>query len=154
MTVEEKYTEQEGHKKFAVDSFNLVWTLLDKEDRTLQEDDEMVHAAHASRFHWGKIGTALNFARGEWQISRVYSVLNKPQSALYHAKRCLTLCTENKLGDFDLAFAHEAMARSHAVAGEQAGCDEHIQLARQAGERVEDKDSREYLLGDLETIPR
>jgi hypothetical protein len=153
MTTEEKYTEQEGHKKFAVDSFNLVWTLLDKENRTLREDDEMIHAAHASRFHWGKIGTALNFARGEWQISRVYSVLNRPQAALYHAKRCLALCTEHDLGDFDLAFAHEAMARAHAVAGETAQRDKHVQLARQAGERVEDKDSRDYLLGDLETIP-
>ncbi len=146
-------TEQESHKKFAVDSFNLVWNLLDKEDRTPQDDDKMIHAAHASRFHWGEIGTALNFARGEWQISRVYSVLNRPQSALYHAQGCLALCTENDLGDFDLAFAHEAMARAHAVAGEKADCDKHIQLARQAGERVEDKDSRDYLLGDLETIP-
>lgn len=79
MTEENKYTEQECHRKFAVNSFNLVWSLLDKKDRTKEEDDKMVHAAHASRFHWGEIGTAVGFERGEWQISRVYSVLNKPQ---------------------------------------------------------------------------
>ena len=154
MSKEREYTkEQKDHKKFAVDLFNLVWTLLDKEDRTPQDDDKMVHAAHASCFHWGEIGTALNVARGEWQISRVYSVLNRSQSALYHAQRCLALCTENDLGDFDLAFAHEAMARAYAVAGDKANCEKHVHLARQAGERVEDKDSRDYLLGDLDTIP-
>ena len=51
MTEEKKYTEQEAHKKFTVDTFNLTWSLLDKKDRTKEEDDKMVHAAHASRFH-------------------------------------------------------------------------------------------------------
>ena len=93
MTEESNYTEQECHKKFAVDLFNLVWSLLGKKDRTKQEDDKMVHAAHASRFHWGEIGTSLEIERGEWQISRVFSVLHRTQSALYHAKRCLEICT-------------------------------------------------------------
>jgi len=61
--------------------FNLVWSLLDKKDRTKEEDDKMIHAAHASRFHWGEIGKPINLGRGEWQISRVYSVLNMPESA-------------------------------------------------------------------------
>ncbi|MGA2309766.1 MAG: hypothetical protein ABSG57_09500 [Candidatus Bathyarchaeia archaeon] len=72
MVEEKKYTEKECHRKFAVDCFNLVWTLIDKKDRTKEEDDKMVHAAHASRFHWGEIGTSLEFERGEWQISSVH----------------------------------------------------------------------------------
>lgn len=47
--------ELECHRKFAVDLFNLVWSLLDKKDRTKEEDNKMVHAAHVSRFHWGEI---------------------------------------------------------------------------------------------------
>lgn len=99
MAEEKKYTEQECHRKFAVDLFNLVWSLLDKKDRSKEEDDKMVHAAHASRFHWGDIGTPIEIERGEWQISRVYSVLNKTQSAIYHARRCLEICEENNIGD-------------------------------------------------------
>ena len=78
MTTEHE-TMQELHKKFAVDLFNLVWDLLDNGERTMEEDDRMLHAAHASRFHWGEIGTPLEFERGEWQISRVYAVLNRPR---------------------------------------------------------------------------
>lgn len=51
MATEKKVAEFECHKKFAVDLFNLVWSLLDKKNRTKEEDDKMVHAAHASRFH-------------------------------------------------------------------------------------------------------
>lgn len=66
---------RELHERFAIELFNLVWDLMDREVRTPEEDDRMLHAAHASRFHWGEIGTPLEFERGEWQISRVYSVL-------------------------------------------------------------------------------
>jgi hypothetical protein len=150
---EEKYTAQEFHRKSAVDSFNLVWSLLDKEDRTKQEDDKMVHAAHASRFHWGEIGTPVESERGEWQISRVYAVLNRPQSALYHAKRCLEICTENEIKDFDIAFAYEAMARAYAAAGEKSECEQYIGLAKEAGEQIEDKENRDMFFGELETVP-
>jgi hypothetical protein len=35
----------------------------------------MIHSAHASRYHWQAVGDASDKAIGEWQISRVYSVL-------------------------------------------------------------------------------
>jgi hypothetical protein len=56
MSAQESITEQETHKKFAVDLFNLTWDLLDKPERSADEDDKMIHAAHASRFHWGEVG--------------------------------------------------------------------------------------------------
>ncbi len=153
MTEEKKYNEKEWHKKKAVDLFNLVWSFLDKKERTKQEDDKMVHAAHASRFHWGEIGTPLEFERGEWQISRVYSVLNRPQPALYHARRCLEICQENKIGDFDIAFAYEAMARAYAVAREKSEREKYIKLAKAAGEDIKGKENKDYFFGDLKTIP-
>jgi hypothetical protein len=153
MSEHTKYTLQEFHKKMAVDLFNKVWDYLDQEDRSTEENDDMLHAAHASRHHWGQIGTALEFERGEWQISRVYAVLGRAEPALYHAQRCLQLCQENSIGDFDLAFAYETVARAHAVAGNTAERDEHIVLARQAGEQIEEKDNRDYFLSELDTIP-
>ncbi len=153
MSDEDKLTEQEFHKKLAVDSFNLVWSLLDKKDRTREEDDQMVHAAHASRFHWGQIGTPLEFERGEWQISRVYSVLKKPESAVYHAVRCLEICKENQIADFDIAFAYEAMARANAVAGDYSESKKYAQLAKEAGEKIEEEDNRKYFFSELDTVP-
>jgi hypothetical protein len=151
MTTENKQA-YDLHKKFAVDLFNQTWDLLDKEGRTQEEADKMIHAAHASRYHWGEIGTPLEFERGEWQISRVYSVLQHPEAALYHAQRCLDLCLASEIRDFDLAFAYEALARAHAIAGESAKSGEYIELAMKAAEEIEDKGNREYLEGELLTI--
>jgi hypothetical protein len=143
LMTEEKPTEKDNHKKFAVDCFNLVWSLMEKKSRTKEEDDRMVHAAHASRFHWGEIGTPTEFERGEWQISRVYSVLKRSQPALYHAKICLEICQENQIGDWDIAFAYEAMARAHAVAGQKEESRKYIELAQRAAEQIKEKGDKD-----------
>jgi tetratricopeptide (TPR) repeat protein len=150
MTVQEKAQVQ--HRRLAADLFNRTWDLLDKADRTPEEADTMIHAAHASRYHWGEVGTPLEFARGEWQISRVYAVLNRPEAALYHAQRSLDLCQANGIGDFDLAFAYEALARAYAIAGEPSKSGEYIELAMQAAEQIADEGNREYLESELMTV--
>ncbi|NHJ41401.1 MAG: hypothetical protein FK731_15325 [Asgard group archaeon] len=140
------------HKKLAVDAYNKTWALIDKKDKSQEEIDEMIHIAHASRYHWGKIGEPMHFERGEWQISRVYSLINQPESALYHAKRCLDICLENNIGDFDIAFAYEAMARANAVAGKTKEKDVFLQKAREAAENIKKKEDKEYFLTELESI--
>ncbi len=112
----------------------------------------MIHAAHASRNHWGEIGTHLEFERGEWQISRVYSVTGHPEPAIYHAQRCLAICTENEIADFDIAFAYEALARAYAVAGDAEKSQEYVELANQAGGQIEEEGNREYPMSELRTV--
>lgn len=143
----------EAHRKLAADCFNATWTLLEKAVRTREEDDTMLHTAHASRYHWEQVGTAVNLARGEWQVSRVYAVLNRPEPACYHAQRCLEICEENGLGDFDLAFAYEALARAAALAGQQEERDTFLQKAHAASESIAEEEDRALLLSDLTTIP-
>ena len=79
------------HRQLGVDLFKHVWTLPELPQRTLAQGDALVHAAHASRYHWGVAGQTKHRARGEWQISRVYAALGRPEPALHHAKRCLEL---------------------------------------------------------------
>lgn len=93
----------------------------------------------------------MDLARGEWQCSRVYAVLNRPEPCLHHAQRVLDLCTENDLADWDLAFAHEALARGHAIAGDGEAARRETELAL-AIDIAEDED-RALILADLGTIP-
>jgi hypothetical protein len=145
--------EKETHRKFAVDCFNSTWGLLDKSDRTKAEDFEMIHTAHASRYHWGQIGTPLHWARGDWQISRVYAVLGFGVMAFKYAQSSLDLCQEHDYGDFDLAFAYEALARASSVSGDVAKTGGYIRLAKDAGEAIEKKEDKDYFFSELESIP-
>jgi hypothetical protein len=146
--------DAETRRRLAVDCFNKTWTLIEKTDRTREDDDEMLHCAHASRYHWGEIGTAANRARGEWQCSRVYSVLGRPEPALQHAQRCLEICESEPgaLEDWDLPFAYEALARAYAVAGDAGEMSRCLEQARSLGASIIDDDDRALLEADLATI--
>ena len=144
--------DRDTRRRLAVDLFNHTWTLLETEGRTVEQDDEMVHAAHASRYHWGEVGDASNLARGEWQCARVYSVLGRAEPTLHHAGRCLEICQKNGIGDWDLAAAYEAMARASRVAGDDTARLRYLALARDACEDIADPEDRKIIESDLATL--
>jgi hypothetical protein len=140
-------------RQLAVDLFNGTWRLMEADDRTPADDDRMLHMAHASRYHWERSGAAVNLARGEWLCARIYAVLERGEPSLHHARRVLELCHENGIGDWDLAFGHEAVARAYAVSGDRDHARAATEQALACAEDVEDPDDRELLMADLETIP-
>lgn len=146
------YSKNEWHKKQAIENFNATWDLIDQPNRTPLDDLNMIHAAHASRYHWGQIGTPLHFARGEWQLSRVYALVNMAESALYHAKNSLAYCQDHQIGDFDLAFAYEAIARAYKVSNNQEKMKEYKQLASTYAEQIEKQSDQDYVQSELNTI--
>jgi hypothetical protein len=144
------------HRQLGVDAFNHVWGLLEKPDRTREDDDEMLHEAHASTYHWLRAPECRpqNRARGEWICSRVYTVLGRGEPALHHARRCLELCEAHGIGDWDLAFAHEALARAYGIARQFEEAGRHEALARELGAEITDEQDREHLFEALESLPR
>jgi hypothetical protein len=141
------------HRKLAAELFNGTWTLLENPERTPDDDARMIHMAHASAYHWLQVGTPLNFGRSHWLCSRVYSVLGRPEPALYHAQLAHDICMEHGIGDFDLAYAFEALARAHAVAGNRGESDAWRDRAHAATADVAEAEDRELLLSDLAQIP-
>ena len=134
------------HRQLGVDLFNHAWALLELPERTREQDDELVHAAHASRHHWGQVGGPKHLARGEWQLARVYAVLGRAEPALHHARRCLELVeAAEDVDDWDVPFAHEALARAHFVGGDGEAAQHHLARARELGEGISDPEDREHL---------
>ena len=134
------------HRRLAADLFNHTWTLIEREQRTPDEDDEMLYATFASAYHWMRVDGAgpEHRARSEWQISRVYAELGRGEEALVHARRCLDHCREHGIGDWDLAFAWEALARAARVTGDAVLFHESLARAREAGREIADADDREH----------
>ena len=113
----------------------------------------MIHAAHASRYHWGEVGDDGNLARGEWQCSRVYAVLGRAEPALWHARRCVEINEADGIADWDIASAYEAMARAHLAAGDlDAGRRLEGEGDRRARRHRRPED-RDVIEGDLATLP-
>ncbi|MDT4936773.1 MAG: MerR family transcriptional regulator, thiopeptide resistance regulator [Pseudonocardiales bacterium] len=152
-TSDDTPTVTDDERALATSLFNGVWELMEREDRTQDDDDRMLHMAHASRYHWGDVGTPANLARGEWLCSRVYAVLQRAEPSSYHAQRVLDICDRNSIGNWDRAFAFEALARAAAVGGETDAARAFIEQALAAAEDIDEGEERQLLLADLESIP-
>lgn len=145
---------QSEDRRLAVELFNEVWRLMEARE----DDERMLHAAHASAYHWGEAPECepKNRARSEWQVSRVYAVLGRGEPAVWHAEQCLAICKEHPDGmeAWDLPFAYEALARAHGVSGDAEEARRYEARARELAERVADPEDREHLIEALSDLPR
>ena len=146
--------EDHAHRQLGVELFNESWRLMEKVERTPEEDDELVHCVHASAYHWLQVGTAANRARSEWLCSRVYATLGRSASAVRHARRCLALVDAHRdeMEEWDVAAAHESLARAHLVAGEHDAARRHLDRARTAVAAIADDDDRVVIEADVAAL--
>ncbi len=118
---------KEAHQYFAVETFNGAWDLIDKTDRTPDDDAEMLQRAFASRWHWGFVGGPEQLATGDWQIAHVASLLGYGWMAQFYARRAFAVCENEGWGDWRRASMLEGMARAAAAAGDEL---EHARVLR------------------------
>ncbi|MGD8544787.1 MAG: hypothetical protein PVH12_01310 [Candidatus Bathyarchaeota archaeon] len=149
---ETKLTLEEFHKKIATETNNNIWPTLDAENPTEDQLEKALHMAYTSRYHWSKIGTAVNAVRAEYMIARVYSAMKRGEPAQFHAKRCLEIAEENNIGDWDLAFAYEVMARALSVAENKAECKKYYNLAQKAIDEIENPEDKKICQGELDKV--
>ena len=91
--------------------------LLDQ-PRDAAADEEAAALAYTAAHHWERASgrSPVNDARAAYVVSRALTATDQPARGLVTADRCLALCRDHGIADFDLAYAHEARARAlHAL---------------------------------------
>lgn len=155
---EQKEKIEKCNKYFGPTLFNATWDLIDKGDKRTEEDElMMIHSAHASAYHWRQVGKRVNFARSEWQLARVYTILSRVQQAMYHAQNCLNICKEceknkEEIADWDIPFAYEALARASVAAGAKETAEKFLKLAKEEGEKIAGDGDKKYFFSEIDTI--
>ena len=145
--------ERAEHEAFARQANRETWDWLARDDRTEADDERMIHAAHASAFHWAAVGGAQASTRADWLLSHVYAVVGHAEPALRYARQCLATCEREGIGDFDLAYAYEAMARASAADHDEPAAKEWRTKAAEAGAAIADGENRQLFLADLAAGP-
>lgn len=146
--------EQAFHRKFAADCFNRAWDLIDKADRTREEDREMVRLTHASHWHWTQVNshTPQNISIALWQTARIYTLLGDTENAMQYAKDCLDVSRTDAVPPLYFGYAYEALSRAASIAGDHDLSREYHDEAARIAKSVRDDDSRSQLEQDLRTI--
>ncbi|MEM1083414.1 MAG: hypothetical protein AAGI48_04785 [Verrucomicrobiota bacterium] len=145
---------REAHRFFAADCFNRSWDLIDRDDRTREEDEEMLFASMASHYHWKQRDdydeTKASIAY--WHTSRIYSLLGDGRSARDYAERCLAISKVDTVPVFYEAYAHEALARSQHVMGNEDLKDEAVAKVRELLAGIDRKEERDAIEADLKSL--
>lgn len=145
--------ERASHERFAKQTFNRCWDLIDQSDRSVDDDVEMLLAAMTSRWHWAQIGGSEQIATGDWQVGHVAALLGHGELARTFAARNLAAADSLGWSGWRLASAHEGMARACAAAGDAGGRAQHVAVAEQALEGEPDPDDAQIVIDQLASIP-
>lgn len=109
-----------AHRWFAVEFNNRSWDIIESQDRSAEQVEELIHTAHASVRHWIEAGKPINRLRGYCLLAHAYCTADDGATALNWARRCVDLL-EPLAADvtgFDRASALGCLARSQRRAGQ------------------------------------
>jgi hypothetical protein len=145
---------QAAHKYFSAQCFNAAWDLIEKPDRSPEEDEQMIQLTQASNWHWTQRDdyNRKNASIGTWQASRVYVILGEVDNARKYGQLCLDASESDEIEPFYLGYAYEALARAESVAGNREKVHEYLAKAREAASLVKAVEDRKLLEDDLDTI--
>ena len=142
----------EWHRAQGIECYNATWEMIEAE-RNPENDEEMLRRAYASSYHWARAArrTAVNDGRGAWLLAKVQLLVGQPAVSLRYADKCMAVCVENGLEDFDLAYAHEARARALKALGDDVGAAQSWEMAKAVP--IAEAEDQAILDGDLAVGP-
>lgn len=147
--------ERDVHRWFGVNLNNRTWAALDTGtpdgSAPAHHREQLLYGAYAAAYHWLQVGTPIHQARAEHLIARTAVRVGRPDVALHHARRCQELVEAHPdlAEDWDVAFAHEALARALAAAGDRDAARRALATARRLGDAIAGDEDREVFVAEL-----
>jgi hypothetical protein len=155
--MESKPTEEETQlwcRRLGSQANNRAWALAEQAARTAQEDAEMLHAAHASRHLWSKVGTERNLALADVLLGHVHALLGSGSSAMRYAGDALDYFSSHQSEAWELAFAHAALANAAHAAGHNELHREHYARAVEVANTMASEEDRKVFDASFIRIPK
>lgn len=154
MSGKNDFDHKAAHKYFSAHCFNRAWDLIDKSNRTPEEDEEMIRLSLASQYHWSQREdfSSTSASIGFWQTSRIYVLLGQVDNARRYGQLCLEVSKDEGVEPFFLGYAYEALARAEAAGGNKQQMQAFLEQAHSTSEKIKKEDEKNMLLDDLKTI--
>ncbi|HTJ04243.1 MAG TPA: hypothetical protein VL624_02785 [Caldimonas sp.] len=140
------------HKRFASECNNRAWELTTA-TRSAADDREMLDVAHASAWHWGKVGGELNRMRATMLLAEVHALLGMGERALAHADEMRAYFLAQQSPDWEIAFAHAIYAHAAHVAGRASEHRDAYAEAEAALAAIADDEDRAIVAATFRLVP-
>lgn len=145
----------EWHRAQGVTCNNSIWELVGADERSAEDDEEMLRRAYASAYHWQRArgATEINEARARYMLAKVHLLTGQAERSLHYADACMaaTVGAGELAADFDHAYAHEARARALLALGREA--DGMAAWAAAKAVEIADPEDKAIVDGDFADAP-
>ncbi len=142
--------DPETERRVAAALYNHVWDLLETPGRSPLQDEALVHAAHASRWHWGVIGGPEQKIVGDWLLARAYAAAGRGGPAVHYARLASAGCDAYpQAPDWLAASTAEGMARALLADGDRSAAREWRDRATAALAEIEEAEDRELVAAQI-----
>jgi hypothetical protein len=134
---------------FAVEANNRAWDLIERHERSDAQRRELVNVAHASMYHWSRVGQPVHRLRACVMLAAAYHVLGRDEDASHFAEEAVDLIETagEEASAFDRASAHRGLAVTAAKAGHQGQADVANEHYEAELARIDDENDRRVLQG-------
>jgi hypothetical protein len=134
---------EKWNRWFAIELNNLAWTLAENPARSPAQREEMLHAAHASAYHWSRVGGELHKIRADMLLGLVHALSGNGPLAIAYARRAHEYITAHESPDWEVALAHAVFAKAAYAAQEATLYAEQYALAKRCGDAISDIEEKE-----------
>jgi hypothetical protein len=148
----EKPTPEEvalWQRRLASQANNRAWTLAELLQRSPEEDEEMLQAAHAAMYFWKIVGTPGNHAHAALLLAHVYALLELPGPATHYLSKSLPHFMQPGCLPGELAFAHAVAANVASAEGNASAYARHYADATAAAAQMTDEQTRNMFAATL-----
>jgi hypothetical protein len=140
-------------KALASQLFNRCWELLEQNERSEDDNVELLTSALTSRFHWLNEGTPEQWIVSDWMVARAASATGSPNTALRFALRAYEAARATETSDWLVASSAEGVARAYAAAGNVEEFTNWSALAGRLVEVIVDAEDKALIESQLADIP-
>lgn len=142
------------HRTLAVETYNRCWDLLERDERSQDDDFELITAAFTARYHWSFAGGPEQWVISDWMVSRAAADIGEGSLSLAFALRANRAAQEFDAPDWLVASVAEGLARSYAALGDESARDEWIISAERLVEAIAHEEDRDLIASQLASVPR
>lgn len=141
-------------QRLAAQANNRAWQLSESLNRSPQEDEEMLQAAHASMYFWKLVGTAGNRAHAAQLVAHVYALLKLPGPAKHYLAQSEPFFLGRDCEPWEKACALAVKASVAAASGQsEVHASSYGEAARSIA-ALPDPEDREILHATLHVVPK
>jgi hypothetical protein len=141
------------HRRLASEANNRAWRLSEALTRTPDEDEEMLHAAHAAMHFWSIVGNENNLAHARQLLAHVYALLGLPGPAARYLEGAKLQFFSDSAEAWEVALAHAVAANVSFATQDHRAHQEHFQQAFTLVALLPDPEDRNILEATLRILP-